>query len=114
LDEVLLLGGEGLVALLLELLLELVVGLVVVDVVVGLLLVDELDELLEVLVCAGVVLEQSRAASWFRVVAPWPRLLTNVVLTVDGSAPTSWLKAWAAVTAVPQLWDETAEETELS
>jgi hypothetical protein len=83
-----------------------------VDVVVGVLMVVEVEEGVELEVLLE--LAQSRAASWLIVVAPWPRLRTSVVLTLEGRAATSLLKAWAAVRALPQLPAATAEETELS
>jgi hypothetical protein len=74
--------------LVVELLVEVELG---VDVVLGVLSVVELDE--EVDFVALVECEQSFAASWLIVAAPWPRLRTSVVLTVAGRAATCLLKA---------------------
>jgi hypothetical protein len=95
--------------LVVELLVEVELG---VDVVLGVLTVVEVDEEVDFVVLLE--LEQSRTASWLIVVAPWPRLRTNVVLTVAGRAATSRLKACAAVRAVPHCPEATAEEIELS
>ncbi len=63
---------------------ELGVDAVLLGVLVVELVERDVDVLLE--------LEQSRAASWLTVAAPWPRLLINFLLTVLGRFATSLLK----------------------
>ncbi|MEO9023698.1 MAG: hypothetical protein ABI339_01660 [Solirubrobacteraceae bacterium] len=75
-------------ALLVDLLVEVELG---VDVVLLGVLVAELVELRDVDVLLE--LEQSRAASWLTVAAPWPRLLISFLLTLVGRFATSLLKA---------------------
>jgi hypothetical protein len=100
----------GFVAVLVfDLLVEVELG---VDAVLLGVLVVELVELRDVDVLLE--LEQSRAASWLTVAAPWPRLLINFLLTVLGSCATSLLKACAALRAAPHWPADTAEDTEFS
>ena len=80
-------------------LVELVTVVVVVELLVELVLVLE-DELVLVLVLE---LEQLRAARALSVLAPWPRFLVRVELTVDGRAAT-----WSGTTGRPHAHWHTA------
>jgi hypothetical protein len=88
---------------------------VVLGVLVVLLLVVVGVELLEVrVVDVLVVVEQSCAASWLTVPAPWLRFLTSVVLIEEGRLVTALVSAAAALCATPHWPAATAEEMESS
>jgi hypothetical protein len=110
LEVLVVLEVAGFVAVLVvEVLVEVELG---VDVVLGVLVVEVVDEEDEVDVVRA--LAQSREASSLTVVAPWPRLRTSFGLTLGGRPATSLVNAWAAVRALAQLPAATAEETEFS
>ena len=90
----------GVVAVLVELVVEVVVFAVVVGVVVG-VVVDE-------------VVRQSVDASWLIVEAPWLRSWRRFGLIVEGRFETAFAKFWLALSAAPQSFAETAEDTWLS
>jgi hypothetical protein len=99
------------VAVVEDVVVEVVVVGVVVDVVVDGVVVLVLVEDDVVVGSDGVLAvcwRQSRWASCAIVTAPWLRLLRNVGLIVIGRFWTSWLSAALALLAVPQLPDWTA------
>ena len=83
-------------------LVELVVEVVVAAVVVG------------VVAVAVLVVWQSTDASWLTVEAPWLRSWRRFGLIVEGRFETAFAKLWLALSAAPQSFAETAEDTWLS
>jgi hypothetical protein len=84
-------------------LVELVVGVVVVAVV-AVVVVGVVGVLV-------VALWQSAAASWLTVEAPWVRFWRRFGLIVDGRLETASANVRLALSAAPQLLEETAAET---